>query len=65
MRSERRLSFAIEAEGGLDGEGLAGVAAAGADILVAGPNIFNGGDPLGQLSRLVHASPGTRGASLA
>ena len=65
LRSERRLSFAIEAEGGLGGEHLEKVAAAGADILVAGPDIFNSGDPRGQLTGLVHASQGSRGASVA
>ena len=64
LRSERRLSFAIEAEGGLDGEELEKVAAAGADILVAGPNIFNSGDSLARLTRMVQASQGSQGASV-
>ena len=65
LRSERRLGFAIEAEGGLDGENLEEVAAAGADILVAGSDILNSADPRTRLTALVRAARRIPGTSVA
>lgn len=54
-RANRHLEFAIEAEGGLDGTNLEKAAAAGADILVAGCDIFNSSDPRTMLATMVRA----------
>jgi ribulose-phosphate 3-epimerase len=40
LRRERRLDFAIEVEGGIGEEQIEGLGLAGADILVAGSDIF-------------------------
>jgi ribulose-phosphate 3-epimerase len=65
MRTSRRLAFAIEAEGGLGADSWEEVAAAGADILVAGSAIFKSADPRRQLAAMVRAASRIQGASVA
>jgi ribulose-phosphate 3-epimerase len=65
MRTSRRLAFAIEAEGGLGADSLEEVAAAGADILVAGSAIFKSAEPRRQLAEMVRAASRIQGASVA
>ncbi len=45
IRSERRLSFQIEMDGGIDLENIQDVVRAGCDIVVAGSSVFGGSDP--------------------
>lgn len=45
IRTERRLAFKIEVDGGVDLSNLADVARAGCDIAVAGSSIFQSDDP--------------------
>jgi len=44
MRSERRLNFAIEIDGGVGPENIAEVAKAGVDWVVAGSSVFHASD---------------------
>lgn len=62
LRRERRLTFEIEAEGGIEPGNFEPVAAAGADILVAGSNIFNSVDPLSRLANMVRTAAVSQGA---
>jgi ribulose-phosphate 3-epimerase len=55
-RAERRLDFAVQAEGGIGEGNLDEVAAAGADILVVGSDIFNSVDPRTRLAAIVRAA---------
>jgi ribulose-phosphate 3-epimerase len=48
-----RLATTIEVDGGITSENIAQVAAAGADLLVAGNAVFGGGDPRGAAERLI------------
>ena len=45
MRSERRLGFAIEIDGGVSAKNTAEIVQAGADWLVAGSAVFHSADP--------------------
>ncbi len=45
MRAERKLSFAIEIDGGVGTENIAEVAKAGVDWCVAGSSVFHAPDP--------------------
>jgi ribulose-phosphate 3-epimerase len=45
MIEERNLPTRIEIDGGIDGDNIASVVAAGAEIIVAGSAIFGTGDP--------------------
>lgn len=53
VRDERRLNFALQAEGGLKPANWAEVADAGTDILVASCDIFTSEDPLARLTGMV------------
>jgi len=53
IRSDRRLDFDLQAEGGIQPENLEALARAGADILVAGSAIFNSIDPRARLSEMI------------
>jgi len=64
-RAGRRLDFAIEAEGGISAKNLEQVAAAGADILVAGSDIFSSADPRARLTEMVRAARRMQGTSVA
>ncbi|HZS55398.1 MAG TPA: ribulose-phosphate 3-epimerase [Bryobacteraceae bacterium] len=44
IRSERRLNFAIEIDGGVDRENITEIARAGVDWVVAGSSVFNSSD---------------------
>ncbi len=55
IRADRRLDFAIEAEGGIGPGNYEELPAAGADILVAGCDIFNSSDPRTMLATMVRA----------
>jgi len=55
-REEKRLSFAIEAEGGIGAGNFEQVATAGADILVVGSDIFTNVDPLNLLAHMVRTA---------
>ena len=52
MRRERRLDFAIQAEGGIGRDQVEMLVQAGADILVAGSDIFQE-DPRARLSEMI------------
>lgn len=45
IRSQRRLQYRIEVDGGVAAETIADVVRAGAEILVAGNAVFGNGDP--------------------
>ena len=45
MRSNRKLDFAIEIDGGVGEENIADVARAGVDWVVAGSSVFHASDP--------------------
>lgn len=45
MRTQRRLSFEIEVDGGVNQSNAAAIAAAGCDILVAGSSVFRTPNP--------------------
>jgi ribulose-phosphate 3-epimerase len=53
IRTERRLNFALQAEGGIGPGTIEEVARAGADILVVGSAIFSSDDPRGRLQEWV------------
>lgn len=55
-RDERRLRYAIEVEGGLRLEQAEEIARAGADILVAGSDIFENEDPGARLAAWIRAA---------
>lgn len=65
VRADRRLEFAIQAEGGIGAGNIEEVAAAGADILVVGSDIFNSADPRTQLTNWVRAAQRIQGTSVA
>jgi ribulose-phosphate 3-epimerase len=56
MIDERGLSTRIEIDGGIDRENIAEVAAAGAEIMVAGTAVFGQGDPESAVRELLAAS---------
>lgn len=60
MRDERRLKFAIQVEGGLTFERVESVIRAGADILVAGSDIFDKESPKAGLADWIHLAAATR-----
>jgi ribulose-phosphate 3-epimerase len=53
IRAERRLSFDVQAEGGIGPGNMEALARAGADILIAGSAIFNNGDPRARLLQMI------------
>ena len=55
----RGLSTRIEVDGGVTRENIAGLAAAGADILVAGNAVFGGGDPRQAAAGLIELLAGS------
>jgi len=59
-RADRRLDFAIQAEGGIGPQDLEELARAGADILVAGSAIFDSVDPRSRLAEIVRLVAGIR-----
>jgi ribulose-phosphate 3-epimerase len=62
LRAERNLSFHIEVDGGVSHDTLAGVIEAGAELLVAGSAVFDGGHPERKARELLEAA---RSAELA
>jgi ribulose-phosphate 3-epimerase len=56
IRSERRLNFRIEVDGGVSQETVADVVRAGAEILVAGNAVFGSGDPRENTQSLLKAA---------
>jgi ribulose-phosphate 3-epimerase len=62
LRRDRRLSFAIQVEGGIGFEEVEGLVQAGADILVAGSDIFQE-DPRTRLEKLMRQAAGSRHVS--
>lgn len=52
LRSERNLNFAIEIDGGVGQENIAGVARAGVDWVVAGSSVFGTRDAAGAVREL-------------
>ena len=56
MRSERRLDFAVEIDGGIGPENIADVAKAGVDWLVAGSSVFHTDDATRAARELQHAA---------
>jgi ribulose-phosphate 3-epimerase len=63
-RAERRLDFAVQFEGGIGAGNLEEVAAAGADILVVGSDIFTSADPQARLANWVRAAQWIQGTSV-
>jgi ribulose-phosphate 3-epimerase len=59
LRDERRLNFAIQVEGGLTFERVESVIRAGADILVAGSDIFDRESPKARLADWIHLAAAT------
>jgi ribulose-phosphate 3-epimerase len=55
-REERRLNFALQAEGGVGPDNIEEVARAGADILVMGSAIFSSEDPQARLRECVRSA---------
>ena len=60
MRADRRLDFAIQAEGGIVPEKIESLVRAGADILVAGSAIFDSVDPRARLSEMIRVATSVR-----
>jgi ribulose-phosphate 3-epimerase len=54
---ERRLSTQIEVDGGVDAGNARALVEAGAQVLVAGSAVFDGGDPEAGVRRLLEAVP--------
>jgi ribulose-phosphate 3-epimerase len=52
IRREQKLSFRLQADGGINVETAPMVVAAGADVLVAGNAVFSGGDVKGNLKAM-------------
>jgi ribulose-phosphate 3-epimerase len=55
IRRQRRLSFHIEMDGGIDLDNVQEVVRAGCDIVVAGSSIFGGPDPAAQVEAMRQA----------
>jgi ribulose-phosphate 3-epimerase len=53
LRSQRRLKYRIEVDGGIDVTTVADVVRAGAEILVAGNAVFGQGDPKSNAQKLL------------
>ena len=64
VRDERRLNFALEAEGGLNPTNWVEIAAAGTDILVAGSDIFTSEDPLARFTEMFRNAARIHGTSV-
>ena len=62
LRAERNLSFRIEVDGGVAHDTVAAVVEAGAELLVAGSAVFDGGHPERKARELLEAA---RSAELA
>ena len=60
MRADRRLDFAIQAEGGIGPEKIESLVRAGADILVAGSAIFDSVDPRARLREMIRVATSVR-----
>ena len=56
IRSQRRLTYRIEADGGIAHDTVADVVRAGAEILVAGNAVFGNGDPSKNATALLKAA---------
>ncbi len=56
LRSERRLDFGIEVDGGVAADTVADVVRAGAEILVAGNALFGKGDPAANAKSLLKSA---------
>ena len=61
MREEMGLNFRIEVDGGVTNDNAARVAAAGANVLVAGSAVFKGGDYKGNIAAIRNAAAQARG----
>jgi ribulose-phosphate 3-epimerase len=56
IRSQRRLTYRIEVDGGVALDTVADVVRAGAEILVAGNAVFGSGDPTNNAEALLKAA---------
>ena len=56
MRTERKLKFAIEIDGGVGPENIAEVAKAGVDWVVAGSSVFRSPDPAQTVRNMLHTA---------
>ena len=54
LREQRKLSFAIEIDGGVGPENIADVARAGVDWVVAGSSVFQAPDPADAVREMLH-----------
>jgi ribulose-phosphate 3-epimerase len=55
---ERELAIDIEIDGGIDGDTIAAVVAAGVDVCVAGSAVFGAADPAAEMRRLRRMAEG-------
>jgi len=58
--SEAGVRLMVEVDGGVDANNAGALAAAGAEILVAGTAIYGAGDPAGAIGQLRAAAEGVR-----
>lgn len=63
LRETRRLSFAVQVEGGVSFGRVENFVRAGADILVAGSAIFHKENPRARLEEMIRLAAGTRQVS--
>jgi ribulose-phosphate 3-epimerase len=56
LRSERRLGFAIEIDGGVSAANVAEIVQSGCDWLVAGSAVFHSADPAAAVKEMQHAA---------
>jgi len=59
LRTERKLDFRIEVDGGVDLETVADIVKAGAELLVAGSAVFSHGDIRGNAAKLLETARAT------
>jgi ribulose-phosphate 3-epimerase len=60
MRSEQRLNFRIEIDGGVALDTVTKIVRAGAEVLVAGNAVFGKGDPKANVQSLIKAASEAR-----
>jgi ribulose-phosphate 3-epimerase len=56
LRTERRLDFKIEVDGGVSLDTIGDVVRSGAEVLVAGNAVFGNGDPRQNVQKLLKAA---------
>jgi ribulose-phosphate 3-epimerase len=64
LRSERRLGFAIEIDGGVSAENVAEIVRSGCDWLVSGSAIFHSADPTAAVKEMQHIADNATAVSV-